>query len=91
MVWTGESRVDYEERLAHSLQASMRDAVREAAGLPPVKDQPLWTDGYACREARDWFVSSYPLLGAVAAEIISAYFSSTDTMEAVSGENTLLH
>lgn len=30
-------------------------------------------------------------LGAVAAEIISAYFSSTDTMEAVSGENTLLH
>ena len=35
MVWTGESRVDYEERLAQSLQASMRDAVREAAGLPP--------------------------------------------------------
>src|SRR5699024_10245695 len=68
MVWIGESRVDYEERLAQSLQASLRDAVREAAGLPPVKDQPLWTDGYACREARDWFVSSYPLLGAVAAD-----------------------
>ena len=68
MVWTGESRVDYEERLAQSLQASLRDAVREAAGLPPVKDQPLWTDGYTCREARDWFVSSYPLLGAVAAD-----------------------
>ena len=68
MVWTGESRVDYEERLAQSLQASMRDAVREAAGLPPVKDQPLWADSYACREARDWFVSSYPLLGAVAAD-----------------------
>ena len=29
-------------------------------------------------------------LGAVAAEIISAYFSSADTMEAVTGENTLL-
>lgn len=65
MLWRGKPYRDYTEILAQSLQESMRDAVRAAKGLPPLRD--------ACRldapylEARDWFISGYPLLGALAA------------------------
>ena len=68
MIWRGKSWTDYEERFALSLQQSIRDAVREAAGLEPLEDDPLWPGGNLCREAREWFISSYPLLGAVAAD-----------------------
>lgn len=67
MVWCGVSAVDFEEQMARSLQESMRDAVREAAGLPAIGDACRWRRD-SWREARDWFVSSYPLLGAVAAD-----------------------
>ena len=68
MVWRGKGWTDYEEQFALSLQQSIRDAVREAAGLEPLEDDPLWPGGNLCREAREWFISSYPLLGAVAAD-----------------------
>ena len=65
MLWRGKPRRDYVEFLAESLQDSMRDAVRAAGGLPPMRENRQQAARY--REARDWFVSSYPLLGALAA------------------------
>lgn len=68
MIWAGKGRMDYVELLGLSLQESIRDTVRQAAGLPPNDDEYLWDSSYGWRRAKDWFVSSYPLLGAVAAD-----------------------
>lgn len=66
MIWDKyEPRYDFTELFAESLQASMRDALRESKGLEPLRQ----TSNRATRyyEAREWFISSYPLLGALAA------------------------
>ncbi len=68
MIWTGKSEVDYEQLLADSFLDAMRNSVREAAGLEPEDDERTWQGLYPCKLARDWFISSYPLLGAVAAD-----------------------
>lgn len=64
MVWREEQRQrDYPEIFAESLQLAMEDALREAQGL---EDGPVvvFRRGYVL--AREWFLTSYPLLGAVA-------------------------
>lgn len=68
MVWR-ESRwnIDYTEIFAESLQFSMVNALRAVQGLPPSEDDGLTIlPEKAYLTARDWFLTSYPLLGAVA-------------------------
>ena len=65
MRWEGKTRIDYTVIFASSLQESMKDALRVSTGLPPQKRISYRTD--SVYEARDWFISSYPLLGALAA------------------------
>lgn len=65
MLWDGDLRTDFTVVLARSLQDSMKDALRVSTGLPPQKRIQTRTDNVF--EARDWFISSYPLLGALAA------------------------
>lgn len=66
------SRCDYPALLAQSLENSIRRAIRQAAGQEGEADDSYPGSGYgsvaACERARGWFLSSYPLLGAVAAE-----------------------
>ena len=67
MVWeTAQFRhcQDFPKLLAESFTQAMRQAVYEAGGKEGF--HPEKADG-AYREAREWFISSYPLLGAVAA------------------------
>ena len=68
MVWEGKPDYEYEEELANSFRRSMRNTVREAAGLRPVSSYDVWHDHDDCMRARDWFITSYPLLGAIAAD-----------------------
>lgn len=66
MVWDEhEPGYNYTELFAESLQLSMRDAIRESKGLEPLRRWYNHTPQYM--EAREWFISSYPLLGAIAA------------------------
>ncbi len=64
MLWNGESRIDYTKVLAHSLQEAIQEAIAGAEygndGSSPKKPTTTY------RVAKEWFVSSYPLLGAVA-------------------------
>lgn len=65
MVWREAHRkVDYTEIFAQSLQASMRDTIRQVKGLPGEWGSHRFRAKY--QKAREWFVSSYPLLGALA-------------------------
>lgn len=68
MIWEGECRIDYVELLGQSLQNSLRSAVRVAAGLPKYWGYSRWDHSVYYAQIKDWFVSSYPLLGAVAAD-----------------------
>ena len=65
MRWDRDNRYDYTAVFARSLQESMKDALRVATGLPSQKGIHMRTDNIFA--ARDWFISSYPLLGALAA------------------------
>lgn len=65
MVWIRDNvPKDFPGLFAESLQASMQKALMESRGLstgyPGYRMQPLYL------QARDWFLSSFPLLGAVA-------------------------
>ena len=65
IVWTRDDiTTNYPELFAESLQASMQKALLESRGLSTgyrgYRIQPLYL------QARDWFLSSFPLLGAVA-------------------------
>lgn len=65
MVWTGRKTVrDYRKILADSFTEAMRKAVYHAGGKEGF--HPERADG-AYMQAREWFISSYPLLGAIAA------------------------
>ena len=66
MVWDGKPGRDYVRILADSFLDSMRETVRKAAGLPP-EEVGNGRGSHAGKTAREWFISSYPLLGAVAA------------------------
>lgn len=63
-----DRRADWEGRLGQGLAAAVTAAIEVAGG-----DRTSLTDRRArrtvWRQALDWFVSSYPLLGAVAAEL----------------------
>lgn len=63
--WERVSQIDFPAVFASSLQESMRDALRESVGLPPQRRRSARTG--SIYEARDWFISSYPLLGVLAA------------------------
>lgn len=74
MVWNGPRKETwrthgtpppYTEVFARSLQTALEESLREASEGPdaawkPARPRPVW------QEAREWFLSSYPLLGAVA-------------------------
>lgn len=65
MVWKEtKDTTDYVELFAKSLQCSIRDTLRTAKGLP--LERSYFRDRAEYMEARDWFLSSFPLLGAVA-------------------------
>lgn len=67
MIWKKTTiRLDYTEVFAESLQQSVKDSLRIAKGLPPERnDYEYNREKY--EQAREWFLSSFPLLGAVAA------------------------
>lgn len=65
MRWDRNPGIDFTVIFGRSLQASMKDALRVSAGLPSQRMSYAYTDSVS--EARDWFISSYPLLGALAA------------------------
>ncbi len=65
MVWNGEADEDFTQLLAKALQDSIRDAIEGARyGNIENSGRKSRTEYDA---AKEWFVSSYPLLGAVAA------------------------
>ena len=65
MVWDGKPRSDFSMLFAESLQNTMRNTIRKAAGLDEDTSGTRKSTVYG--RARDWFISSYPLLGALAA------------------------
>lgn len=63
MIWVKDNaRNDYACLLAQSLQETIQNSLRAVQGLPP----PMWDFDRPYQEARDWFLSNFPLLGAVA-------------------------
>lgn len=67
MVWDGESKYyDFEAAFANSLRQALKDSIQMAGGLTPEerKERRQYFSRYG--QAKEWFVSSYPLLGAVA-------------------------
>lgn len=68
MIWEGESRCrDFEAAFADSLRLALKDSIQMAGGLTQEerKDRRKRFSRYG--HAKEWFVSSYPLLGAIAA------------------------
>ena len=66
MIWDGKPEIDYTFQLAESLQLSIREAIQDAKyDNEPSRAKRRFRSSYEL--AREWFVSSYPLLGAVAA------------------------
>ena len=65
MVWNRDDiKTDYTEIFAESLQASMQKTLMESRGIS-TGHQHYWMQPVYL-QARDWFLSSFPLLGAVA-------------------------
>lgn len=65
IIWVEEKDpTDYMEIFAESLQDAMVNTLRMSKGLPPMNIHGYDRTTYT--EARDWFLSSFPLLGAVA-------------------------
>ena len=63
MLWTGEPpRTSFQKLFAQSLQNAIQDALRSSSRLG--EGMGRWRPDYL--QARDWFLSSYPLLGALA-------------------------
>ena len=66
MRWEGNRKIDFTAVFADSLQESIKDALCASSGLPaqggahPNRIRAVF-------EAHEWFISSYPLLGALAA------------------------
>lgn len=68
MVWDGVSRFrDFEAAFADSLRRSLRESIQLAGGLTKAEQKVRKHSSTNYHRAKEWFVSSYPLLGAVAA------------------------
>ena len=68
IVWDGVSRFrDFEAAFADSLRRSLRESIQLAGGLTKVEQKAQKHNSTNYHRAKEWFVSSYPLLGAVAA------------------------
>ena len=81
MLWTCDDvKTDYTEIFAQSLQASMQKALMKSRGIS-TGHQHSWLQPVYL-QARDWFLSSFPLLGAVASA-----FRIVDSGDAVSRLN----
>lgn len=66
IIWGEKQKpLDYVEIFAESLQGAMVNTLRISKGLPPMDIHGY--DRTTYMEARDWFLSSFPLLGSVAA------------------------
>ena len=65
MVWDGEAKEDYTEALAWSLQSSIQNALGKASSGENYSSNRISQTKYG--RAKEWFISSYPLLGAIAA------------------------
>ena len=68
MVWVGKNEYyDFEAAFATSLRRALKESVQMAAGLS-LEERKRRRKSYAYyHSAKEWFVSSYPLLGAIAA------------------------
>ena len=74
MVWAGETpRISSQKLLAQSLQNAIQDALRSSSRLG--EGMGRWRPDYL--QARDWFLSSFPLLGALASSFTISSKSST--------------
>lgn len=62
--WWSSQKIDFVRILAAGMTNAVLDAVETAAGRPPAANRPAATPA---ERARQWFVSNYPLLGAMAA------------------------
>ena len=68
MVWDGKNSFrDFEAAFADSLRRALRDSIQLAGGQPRENGKARRSTATGYRRAKEWFVSSYPLLGAVAA------------------------
>ena len=68
MVWDGESKYyNFEAAFANSLRQALKDSIQMAGGLTPEERKDRRNRFTRYGQAKEWFVSSYPLLGAVAA------------------------
>lgn len=68
MVWDGVSRFrDFEAAFADSLKRSLRESIQLAGGLTKAEQKARKSNSTGYHRAKEWFASSYPLLGAVAA------------------------
>lgn len=63
--WSRKPGTPFPEIFARSLQEAMEESLRKACEIPPEDARPTWRMP-VWRRAREWFLSSYPLLGAVA-------------------------
>lgn len=67
MVWDGESCYrDFEAAFADSLRQALTDSIQMAGGLSREERKERRKSYAAYFRAKEWFISSYPLLGAVA-------------------------
>ncbi len=67
MVWDGENQYrDFEVAFADSLRRALTDSIQMAGGLTQEERKGHRRSYTAYFRAKEWFVSSYPLLGAVA-------------------------
>lgn len=68
MVWDGVSRFrDFEAAFADSLRRSLRESIQLAGGVTKGEQKARKNNSTGYHRAKEWFVSSYPLLGAIAA------------------------
>ena len=79
MLWESMGRYeDYQEAFADSIRDALKTSIEEAGGISHDK-QKRWSSFHTVyQRAKEWFISSYPLLGAVASG-----FQLVDDAEAV--------
>ena len=67
MLWESMGRYeDYQEAFADSIRDALKTSIEEAGGISHDK-QKRWSSFHTVyQRAKEWFISSYPLLGAVA-------------------------
>ena len=67
MLWEGQGRYEsFQEAFADSIRDALKLSIETAGGISPDMQKNRRSFHTAYRRAKEWFVSSYPLLGAVA-------------------------